>query len=112
MSGEGVNGGWLKVRGALRYRRISAGIKDSDPELHLGQDIDTPQKEVDLWKTRLYSDLFPKSNKNCAENKTIGYFTKLGCPRSPNRRFPSSLRRPRGRQVMKVSVGFFLAQLE
>jgi hypothetical protein len=25
-SGEGVMGGWLRVRGELRYRRISAGI--------------------------------------------------------------------------------------
>jgi len=89
MSGEGVNGGWLKVRGALRYRRISAGIKDSDPELHLGQDIETPQKEVDLWKTRLYSGVFPKSNKNCAENKTIGYLREIGPQKSKSGGFGS-----------------------
>jgi hypothetical protein len=37
MSGEGETGGWLSVRGALRYIRISAGILVQDSELHLGQ---------------------------------------------------------------------------
>jgi hypothetical protein len=44
MSGHGVNGGWLRVRGRLRYNRISAGIIDREPDWHFGQTIRTPQK--------------------------------------------------------------------
>jgi hypothetical protein len=39
MSGDGVRGGWLIVRGPLRYSRISAGIIDREPDWHLGQTI-------------------------------------------------------------------------
>jgi len=42
-SGEGVIGGWLNVRGVLRYSRISAGTTDIDADWHLGQIIGTPQ---------------------------------------------------------------------
>src|ERR1700675_2886443 len=37
MSGEGVTGGWLSVRGPLRYSRISAGTVDRALDWHLGQ---------------------------------------------------------------------------
>ena len=36
-SGEGVIGGWLRVRGVLRYKRISAGITETESHRHLGQ---------------------------------------------------------------------------
>lgn len=39
MSGEGVMGGWLKVRGLLRYSRTSAGTTDRAADWHLGQII-------------------------------------------------------------------------
>jgi hypothetical protein len=38
-SGDGVMGGWLKVRGALRERRISAGITETALDWHFGQTI-------------------------------------------------------------------------
>lgn len=39
MSGEGVIGGWLKVRGLLRYSRTSAGIRETAVDWHFRQTI-------------------------------------------------------------------------
>lgn len=36
-SGDGFMGGWLNVRGLLRYRRISAGIMETAFDWHFGQ---------------------------------------------------------------------------
>jgi hypothetical protein len=72
MSGDGVNGGWLKVRGALRYRRISAGIKDRDPELHLGQDIDTPQRKLTCGKLDSTWESPKRATKNVQRIKLLG----------------------------------------
>jgi hypothetical protein len=44
MSGEGVIGGWLKVRGLLRYSLTSAGTTETAADWHLGQIIQTPQE--------------------------------------------------------------------
>lgn len=40
-SGEGVIGGWLRVRCPLRYNRISAGTLVKTSDLQLGQDTVT-----------------------------------------------------------------------
>jgi hypothetical protein len=42
ISGAGVIGGWLRVRGLLRKSRISAGIVEIHPDSHLGQTISAP----------------------------------------------------------------------
>lgn len=39
ISGDGVMGGWLSVRGLLRYSRTSAGIRESALDWHFGQAI-------------------------------------------------------------------------
>lgn len=36
-------GGWLNVRGLLRYKRISAGITEIESAWHFGQAIRNPQ---------------------------------------------------------------------
>jgi hypothetical protein len=41
-SGDGVIGGWLMVRGILRYNRISAGTMENDEEWHFGQIMEPP----------------------------------------------------------------------
>jgi len=43
MSGEGVIGGWLRVRGLLRNSRTSAGTSETAADWHFGQVIHTPQ---------------------------------------------------------------------
>ena len=48
-------GGWLSVRGPLRYSRISAGMMDKDADSHFGQTMDTPldQKQQTAKKNKL-----------------------------------------------------------
>ena len=44
MSGEGVMGGWLSVRGLLRNSRTSAGTTETALDWHFGQIMHTPQE--------------------------------------------------------------------
>ena len=39
-------GGWLRVRGVLRYSLTSAGTIDNDADSHLGQIIEIPRENV------------------------------------------------------------------
>jgi hypothetical protein len=47
------------VRGLLRYRRISAGIIEIEPEWHFGQAIDSPQKQKTTDLGEINSNLIP-----------------------------------------------------
>ena len=70
-SGDGVIGGWLRVRGPLRYRRISAGIIDTAPDWHFGQIILTPQETADVEQP-----IWGESNSNwiCAGFSTVNRY--------------------------------------
>lgn len=44
-SGDGVTGGWLRVRGEFLYKRISAGIVATESDWHFGQFTHLPHCE-------------------------------------------------------------------
>jgi hypothetical protein len=74
-SGFRENGGWLSVRGALRYRRISAGMTDKSSDLQLGQTIAyTPKVELPCGKHNSKPSSTDRATKITHGHVTIGRF--------------------------------------
>ena len=65
ISGEGVMGGWLRVRGLLRYNRISAGIRERAADWHFGQTMATIPliDETAKYQHNIYNRGEPKCNR-------------------------------------------------
>jgi hypothetical protein len=68
ISGDGLSGGWLRVRGPLRYRRISAGTVARASESHFGQH--TLHLGPGESKQRTSGD-FPQANPNIDRSQLI-----------------------------------------
>jgi hypothetical protein len=66
MSGEGVNGGWLRVRGTFRKSLTSAGISDKDPDPHFGQIIQNLFNNLFLGGDLTLEEFPKKRNENSA----------------------------------------------
>lgn len=77
MSGEGVMGGWLSVRGLLRYSRTSAGIIETAADWHFKQTIlnssgpqslrEGPATQIS-GRSSLYRQLHNLCNKSSFQN--------------------------------------------